>query len=53
MQVGFDSVEAFEEALWRVFWPSALLPDRILPWGARARGPSHQFDAFSAITCAS
>jgi hypothetical protein len=46
MQVGFDSVEAFEEALWRVFWPSRYLPDRILPWGARLEDESPEFDAF-------
>jgi hypothetical protein len=46
MQVGFDSVEAFEEALWHAFWPSRYQPDRIVPWGAQAEDESPDFDAF-------
>jgi hypothetical protein len=46
MQVGFDSVEAFEEALWYAFWPSRYQPDRIVPWGAHVEDESPEFDAF-------
>lgn len=33
MQVGYDSPEAFEEVLWRAFWPQKFLDDRIELWG--------------------
>ncbi len=32
MQIGFDSPEAFEEALWRAFWPGKYREDRIEAW---------------------
>jgi hypothetical protein len=32
MTVGFDSPEAFEEALWRLFWPERFHPDAIDLW---------------------
>lgn len=32
MTVGFDSVEAFEEIIWRAFWPDRFTGDRIAPW---------------------
>jgi hypothetical protein len=34
MQVGYDSPEAFEEVLWRAFWPKKYLPSRIALWEA-------------------
>ena len=34
MQVGYDSPEAFEEVLWRSFWPGKYGPNRIALWGA-------------------
>lgn len=32
MQVGYDSPEAFEEVLWRCFWPANYRVDGIAPW---------------------
>jgi hypothetical protein len=32
MQVGYDSPEAFEEIMWKAFWPEKYLSDRITPW---------------------
>lgn len=32
MMVGLDSPEAFEEMLWKAFWPQQYAKDRILPW---------------------
>ena len=32
MMISFDSAEAFEEALWKVFWPGHYRADRIAPW---------------------
>jgi hypothetical protein len=46
MKVSFDSVEAFEEALWHAFWPSRYRGDRIIPWEAGTAGESPEFDAF-------
>lgn len=34
MQVGYDSPEAFEEILWRTFWPDKYTDSRIALWGA-------------------
>jgi hypothetical protein len=34
MQVGYDSPEAFEEVVWRAFWPQKYRDDGILPWTA-------------------
>ena len=34
MQVGYDSPEAFEEVLWRAFWPEKYGTSRIALWGA-------------------
>jgi hypothetical protein len=34
MQVGYDSPEAFEEILWRTFWPEKYSEDRIDLWEA-------------------
>lgn len=46
MTTGFDGVEAFEEALWRAFWPDHYRPDRILPWDADERDPGGEFEEF-------
>ncbi len=32
IQVGFDSPEAFEEIIWRMFWPERYRQDGIAPW---------------------
>ncbi len=32
MEISLDSVESFEEMIWRRFWGSHYLPDRIRPW---------------------
>ena len=32
MMVGYDSAEAFEEVLWKAFWPQKYGADRILTW---------------------
>jgi hypothetical protein len=34
MQVGYDSPEAFEEAIWHAWWPEHYQDDGILPWTA-------------------
>ncbi len=46
MTTGFDGVEAFEEALWRAFWPDHYRADRILPWRADERDPGGEFEDF-------
>jgi len=46
MDVGLDSVEAFEEVIWRAFWPDHYRPDRILPWPSDAQDPDGEFEAF-------
>ena len=50
LRIGYDSAEAFEEALWRAFHKSRYLPDRIPPWhlddGAMRGGASEEFEAF-------
>lgn len=38
-----DSAEAFEEIVWRQFWPDHYREDRIVPWGTQAHG---EFEAF-------
>jgi hypothetical protein len=43
MSVNADSPEAFEEVVWRAFWPEHYRRRSITPWGAR-RDP--EFDAF-------
>jgi Sulfotransferase family len=35
--VGFDSPEAFEEIIWRTFWPGKYSPTRIALWSAADR----------------
>src|SRR5258706_15396149 len=32
MMVGYDSPEAFEEELWKAFWPAHFAADRITLW---------------------
>ena len=32
MEIGFDSPEAFEEAIWQAFWPEKYGPDCISTW---------------------
>lgn len=32
IRISQDSPEAFEEVLWRRFWPAHYRPDRIVPW---------------------
>lgn len=46
LTIGFDSPEAFEEALWRAFHRSRYLQDRILPWPDDDSVASVEFDAF-------
>ena len=45
LTIGYDSTEAFEEALWRAFHPDQYRKDRILPW-PEDDGASAEFDAF-------
>ncbi|HEX6141563.1 MAG TPA: sulfotransferase, partial [Geminicoccaceae bacterium] len=40
--VDFDSPEAFEEVVWRAFWPKKYRPDRIEPWSAADRDPEFE-----------
>lgn len=42
LAVGYDSPEAFEEVLWRVFWKEHYLPERIAPWTAGDRNPDFE-----------
>jgi Sulfotransferase family len=35
--VGYDSPEAFEEVLWKAFWPQKYTQDRILTWSRHDR----------------
>ncbi len=46
MTIGVDSREAFEEVLWRAFWPDKYLADRITPWDAEDGGRQDEFDGF-------
>jgi len=46
MLVGYDSVEAFEEILWRAFWPEHFEPTRIRPWAPDEEDKDSEFDAF-------
>lgn len=45
LQVSADSPEAFEEMVWKHFWPDRYRPDRILPWGPETE-ENAEFDAF-------
>lgn len=42
MAVGFDSPEAFEEVLWRAFWPDKYADGRIRLWSADDRDPEFE-----------
>jgi len=44
--VSYDSVEAFEEILWRAFWPQHFEPTRIRPWTAREEDEDGEFAIF-------
>ena len=46
MNIGYDSHEAFEEVLWRAYWPDKYLEDRILTWAADDRDPHGEFNEF-------
>ena len=46
MTVGYDSPEAFEELLWRAFWPGKYLRDRIELWQADDLDPYGEFEQF-------
>ncbi len=46
MTVGYDSPEAFEEVLWRAFWPDKYREDRILPWMAADEDAHAEFAPF-------
>ena len=48
MTVGFDSPEAFEEVLWRAFWPERYRGDRIGPWTAEDAEARPEFGRFLA-----
>lgn len=51
MTIGYDSAEAFEEALWRAFHRQQYLPDRIRPWADDDDFASAAFDAFIKNHC--
>ena len=38
MMVGYDSPEAFEEILWRAFWPKKFVGNRIALWSSNEEG---------------
>jgi hypothetical protein len=44
LRVSPDSPEAFEEMIWKHFWPDHYESDRIRPWAPGERNP--EFDAF-------
>ena len=44
MAVGYDSPEAFEEVIWKAFWPGKYHGDRIDLWGAADR--NEEFERF-------
>ena len=44
ISINSDSPEAFEEILWKAFWPRNYRPDRILPWSIRDRDT--EFESF-------
>ncbi len=46
MMIDYDSVEAFEEIVWKAFWPKHYLVDRIKPWVADAVDPDEAFPEF-------
>ncbi len=46
MTIGNDSVEAFEEILWRAFWPEKYPKDRIELWAADDSDVNEEFELF-------
>ena len=46
MLVSYDSVEAFEEVLWRAFWPTHFEPTRIRPWAPDEEDDDGEFPGF-------
>ena len=42
MTVGFDSPEAFEEVIWKAFWPDRYVRGRIRPWSDSDREPEFE-----------
>ncbi len=44
VEIGFDSAEAFEEVVWRAFWPHKYLLGRIRAWTASDAEPGGDFD---------
>lgn len=46
MLVNYDSVEAFEEILWRAFWPEYYEPTRIRPWAPDDEDEDKEFADF-------
>ena len=46
MLVSYDSVEAFEEVLWRAFWPQHFEPTRIRPWTPEEEDEDGEFAIF-------
>lgn len=46
MTVGFDRPEAFEEILWRAFWPERYRGERIGPWTADDAEERPEFGEF-------
>lgn len=46
MMVSYDSVEAFEEVLWRAFWKPHFKDDRITVWQAGEKDEFNEFPAF-------
>ena len=46
MEIGFDSPGAFEEVVWRAFWPQKYRSDGIETWPASAEDRGGDFEAF-------
>ena len=44
--VGYDSPEAFEELIWRAFWPEHYRAGRIAPWSADEADADGEFGPF-------
>lgn len=46
MAIGYDSPEAFEEVLWRAYWPEKYAEDRIIPWTVSDADANGEFERF-------
>ena len=46
MTIGYDSHEAFEEVLWRAYWPHKYLDDRIVTWSSDDLDQHDEFRGF-------